>query len=1712
MGTATAGGQNPFGRSSDTSAPTSNPFSSGASAPAFGSSSAFGGSPPNSFGSSSSNSNTMFGSSGFGKTSSLSSSTTTTTFGGFGGSASTFGGAGAGGPATAFGGGGISTSTSFGGGNGSTTFGSGAKPATTFGGSAAASPAAFGGSKTTSFGKGASPAPAFGSGTAFGGRKTAPTSPVFGGSSSNKTTFGGGAATTTNTTFGKSTQKTGFGGGPRRSSRDEASQADANPFTKGDKPAAGGFGAFGGGKNTTFGGNSSVSTQFGASGGRGFGQHGKGKERAPMASDNPFAAASSQNTTPSGKGPRGKGGFGQDGASADTSGKTVFGHPSKASSGRGAFGGMNGKGDGGGNASEPRPSAKFGRDRAAAPPADEDGQPPSDRKAPKHLVARKSKGTAGRGMDKGSDQSDVAPEQSPPRPLQARSKKRVPPSLQQAVDQSNQPTPLSSPTQGSTMSFDTDDNKAELASATNLDGLCVDMCSPTERELHIRVDELSLFEKCFPGQPGMEVELIVKRFQRSSADHKLDIPSEIRPPGVLRWTQLYLETNIMDREVLGPDPRFSTPREPELIELYNFCWDRTRMIRKDLVLQNYRGGGGRVHPIVLDIHERIARYHILSEHELCEVTSFVAQQNMEQLGQTLKSLNELYDESNKLGDPAYQSPFEAECRAYFILCTLDNGRGLDVLKFVKGLPKPILDSPQVKFAMKVFVARHTNDFFQFFKLLKEATYLVSCLMFRYIPGVRSAALESMNRAFRGSYTLEDLVSLLCFDDEDHAESVLTKHGIDVRMGDTAAKVKFGEEFYSELELRRNKTPLEIRSSHVYVGAKQGDYLRKDVCRGVTEYAPDDYPALSVLIKQFEDEERARLYPTRPRYEDDYSLFEDFRAPGSAPSAKSTPVPQPPNGNPQLDAIAQRKAELQRQKLETLRKIEVLQRAKEEQKQRLSGEIPAADAPSPARARPTEPRQLAEAEAQAKAEREAAKAKEKAEAEAKAQAEELARKRREVIERKLMEEKRIQELEEKRERERERERAEKQRRLDEARAAKLREEEAERARLAQLRKQAEDEAERKRLALLREEEARRAVEAERERRRKAAEDEARRKKEAELRAKRERELAELAAKKKQERRQRKQQLAVLKFRLHLWKKYCAESKQVPASVSLSLDQEQLAMKLTARATVEWLFGQSRPVQAFGCSRASASKLVRVVRQWKAPSGDVSRSIDMPALAASCRSLGPQGLIPLTQKWVIADLATEQPSDFGLWCAGIMGIVDRSTLPELASTSMFKVFQAGSSADPGQTAAVCARYIGTAFNGARDQLLQGTSVIIIPVATDDIVDSSARVRWTDKLEQFFFDLTSEQVNVLMIVYGENSSNEVSKLRQVLMKLQSTFPNTIREVVVKVLTTEDSDEATDAFTAALREVSSKKTPPHPVMMINVREVVEQVATATFKQNGASYDVLSRFPTAFQRLSDLIRTNAVGDSITLPSPELRGLVLPPACGWDGGEAFDRAMKAVDTLGAVRMAQLAAAEKISLTATNVCEVLFAKLTHFVDELFSKVSAAQVSVVELKRLVFCQLVPVHERLSKMTDLSPSDLISELPWQQILELVYGTFFETLDGLDILVHEAWKSSFKALTTSQEKPAPRQSATTPPVLSAYGQSTKHPVVVHISPKSLKRSFGVVLPGHHSGSRSLGSIKRRRADQRLKKLCLDISHDKNASANFQRYLQHELHRWAAD
>ncbi|RLN75445.1 hypothetical protein DYB28_002930 [Aphanomyces astaci] len=382
---------------------------------------------------------------------------------------------------------------------------------------------------------------------------------------------------------------------------------------------------------------------------------------------------------------------------------------------------------------------------------------------------------------------------------------------------------------------DNDVEKLDLSSAVTIDGLCVDMCSPKERDEQIRCDDLSTFEKGNPPEA-----FIIKRYQRSAADHKLDIPSEIRPLGVLRMTQLYLEQHVIDLDECGPDPRFNPPRVPDFLDLYNFFWNRARMIRNDFTLQNYRGGG-RHHVIAMDVHERIARFFILCEHELIENPKFIEQQNMEQLGKS--------------------SPFEAEFAGYFILLHLDKASA--VLKFTKRLPRSLLHSTFVQFAMAAFVARHTNDYVAFFRLVRQASLLQACLLHRYFPLARSDALGCMARVYRHPYPLEPLVRLLCFDSLQHAATVVGLHGL--ALSADGASVVFGT-----ADFVADKVP--VTCSDVYVRSKQGDWRRRDVCRGVTEYDPDKYPLLPRQIQETEMDERRRLYPTRPLYNDPFSKF------------------------------------------------------------------------------------------------------------------------------------------------------------------------------------------------------------------------------------------------------------------------------------------------------------------------------------------------------------------------------------------------------------------------------------------------------------------------------------------------------------------------------------------------------------------------------------------------------------------------------------------------------------------------------------------------------------------------------------------------------------------------------------------------------------------------------------------------------------------------
>jgi len=235
----------------------------------------------------------------------------------------------------------------------------------------------------------------------------------------------------------------------------------------------------------------------------------------------------------------------------------------------------------------------------------------------------------------------------------------------QASMRSQSPVPAPSSTGNSK-------EREDLKHAVSLVGLCQTMCPFDELERRKNESDIQALEVPLPGTlhpPNWTLnDTAIKRFRRSAADYKLDVPEWVRPPEVLERTLGYLEEWIMERDRQGPDPRF--PRKdipPPPLDVYQFIWDRTRMIRKDFILQNYVGTGGRCDAKAVRCHERIARWHAMCEHQLSHIEDFVkmqSQQNMQELGQTMKTLNSFYDDA--LNRSTKEVPDEKTGRETFV--------------------------------------------------------------------------------------------------------------------------------------------------------------------------------------------------------------------------------------------------------------------------------------------------------------------------------------------------------------------------------------------------------------------------------------------------------------------------------------------------------------------------------------------------------------------------------------------------------------------------------------------------------------------------------------------------------------------------------------------------------------------------------------------------------------------------------------------------------------------------------------------------------------------------------------------------------------------------------------------------------------------------------------------------------------------------------------
>ncbi|CAH0563729.1 unnamed protein product [Brassicogethes aeneus] len=293
-------------------------------------------------------------------------------------------------------------------------------------------------------------------------------------------------------------------------------------------------------------------------------------------------------------------------------------------------------------------------------------------------------------------------------------------------------------------------------------GTCPDMCPEKERLMRETQHQVALYEQEENGR-GMNPNLAVKQYSRSSADQETPLPYELRPVAVLQMTMGYLLHKIVD---------MCDTSDVNVGEWFHFLWDRTRGIRKDITQQELCCHGS------VELVEQCARFHIHCSARLVgeEPSVFDQKINTENLTKCLQTLKYMYHDLQLKG---VNCSDEAEFRAYIILLNLNDG---NFMWEVQQLKADIQKSPEIKFALEVHSALDKNNFVKFFKLLYSTTYLNACVLMRYFVQVRVKAIQTLlrcysRRNFSTAYPLRDLVRMLAFDDAESALDFFGTYGL-----------------------------------------------------------------------------------------------------------------------------------------------------------------------------------------------------------------------------------------------------------------------------------------------------------------------------------------------------------------------------------------------------------------------------------------------------------------------------------------------------------------------------------------------------------------------------------------------------------------------------------------------------------------------------------------------------------------------------------------------------------------------------------------------------------------------------------------------------------------------------------------------------------------------------------------------------------------------
>ncbi|CAF0860307.1 unnamed protein product [Brachionus calyciflorus] len=356
-----------------------------------------------------------------------------------------------------------------------------------------------------------------------------------------------------------------------------------------------------------------------------------------------------------------------------------------------------------------------------------------------------------------------------------------------------------------------------------LEGTCLDMCP--EKERFSREHLMLCHEYEFsPGTQQPDHFLMIKEYSRSSADQDLPLSNEMRSLDVLYDTTLYIIDEIITRiESFSSETEFEVNQDLfSICKWYDFVWNRTRSIRKDIIQQRLLINEANPSVDAVLIIEQCARFHIMCAHRLCDQQPdvFDLKINEENLKNCFQSLRQYYEKSHESTSNLPESPNESEFRSFIILLNLTES---NILGEIQRWPKQIRHSKYVQFALNCYFAYNSKNYVKFFRLIgsDDCEYLQACVLHRHFYKARADAFKNIFSAFKENkeklFPIGKIVEILGFDDAEEAVLYANMFGLDItddglsfrmRQNDTTSIFNLTKSDQDTLRLRRSKTLVE----------------------------------------------------------------------------------------------------------------------------------------------------------------------------------------------------------------------------------------------------------------------------------------------------------------------------------------------------------------------------------------------------------------------------------------------------------------------------------------------------------------------------------------------------------------------------------------------------------------------------------------------------------------------------------------------------------------------------------------------------------------------------------------------------------------------------------------------------------------------------------------------------------------------------------------